>query len=99
MIYEIISIQVKPDSHADFEAAIAASVPLFKRSKGCVSLRLERSIEQANGYRVVIGWETIEDHTVHFVASPELHEFRRLAGGFIVPPANVEHVNIVLTGF
>lgn len=99
MIYEIATIQVKPGVHAEFEAAIAAAVPLFKRSKGCKSLRLERTIEESDKYRLVIGWETLEDHTVHFRASEELQEFRRLAGGFVAAPSVVEHVEVALTGF
>jgi heme-degrading monooxygenase HmoA len=99
MIHEIATIQVKPGAHAEFEAAIAASIPLFKRSRGCQSLRLERSIEQPDSYKVVIGWATLEDHTRHFVESEELQEFRRLAGGFVAGPAHVEHVELVLAGF
>lgn len=99
MIFEIATIQVKPGVHAEFEAAIAAAVPLFQRSKGCKSLRLERTIEDGDKYRLVIGWETLEDHTVHFKASEELQEFRRLAGGFVAGPAAVEHVEEVLAGF
>ncbi|MRV71242.1 antibiotic biosynthesis monooxygenase [Duganella sp. FT92W] len=99
MIFEIATIQVKPGVHAEFEAAIAAAVPLFQRSKGCKSLRLERTIEEGDKYRLVIGWETLEDHTVHFRASEELQEFRRLAGGFVAAPSVVEHVEVALTGF
>ncbi|GAB2874954.1 antibiotic biosynthesis monooxygenase [Pseudoduganella ginsengisoli] len=99
MIYEIATIQVKPGVHAEFEAAIAAAVPLFKRSRGCQSLRLERSIEQPDSYKLVIGWATLEDHTVHFRESEELQEFRRLAGGFVAGPSHMEHVQVVLTGF
>ncbi|NRR33494.1 antibiotic biosynthesis monooxygenase [Oxalobacteraceae bacterium] len=99
MFYEIVTIQVKPDTHADFEAAIAKAVPLFQRSRGCQSLRLERSVEQPDTYKIVIGWATLEDHTTHFVASEEVQEFRRLAGGFVAAPTHMEHVQIVLNGF
>jgi heme-degrading monooxygenase HmoA len=99
MVYEIATIQVKPGVHAEFEAAIAAAVPLFQRSRGCQSLRLERSIEQPDSYKLVIGWATLEDHTVHFRESVELQEFRKLAGGFVAGPSHMEHVQVVLTGF
>lgn len=99
MVFEIATIQVKPGVHAEFEAAIAAAVPLFKRAKGCKSLRLERTVEHGDRYRLVIGWETLEDHTVQFRASEELQEFRRLAGGFVAGPSVMEHVEVVLAGF
>lgn len=74
-------------------------MPLFKRSRGCQSLRLERSIEQPDSYKLVIGWETLEDHTLHFRASEELQEFRRLAGSYVAGPSHMEHVEIVFSGF
>jgi heme-degrading monooxygenase HmoA len=99
MIHEIATIQIKPGMHAEFEAAIAAAVPLFQRARGCQSLRLERSIEQPDSYKLVIGWATLEDHTVHFRESAALQEFRALAGGFVAGPSHMEHVQVVLTGF
>ena len=99
MIYEIAQIQVKPATHAAFEAAVAAAVPLFQRARGCVSMRLERSIEQADGYRLVVGWATLDDHMVHFRGSEDFQEWRRLVGGFFAGPPQVEHSNTVLTGF
>ena len=49
-----------------FEAAVAKAVPLFQRSKGCRGLELQRSIEKPSKYRLVVKWETVEDHVVHF---------------------------------
>ena len=66
MIFEIAHIQVKTGSHAAFEAAVTKAVPLFKGAQGCESMRLERSIENTDAYRLVVGWSTLEDHTVHF---------------------------------
>ena len=99
MYYEIVTIPIKPDTHAAFEAAIAEAVPLFQRSRGCRSLRLERSVESPDTYKLVIGWETLEDHTVHFVASEEVQAFRKLAGGFVAGPTYMEHVTTVPVGF
>jgi len=99
MFYEIVTIPIKPDTHAAFEAAIAEAVPLFQRSRGCRSLRLERSVENPDTYKLVIGWETLEDHTVHFTASEEVQLFRKMAGGFVAGPTHMEHVRTVLTGF
>ena len=99
MISEILSVRIKPGTHIDFEAAMAAALPLFQRSRGCRSMRLERSIEDPDSYRLVIGWERLEDHTVHFAASEELQEFRRLAAGYVLPGGKVEHLQVVLAGF
>lgn len=99
MIFEIAHIQIKPDSHAAFEAAVTEAVPLFRRAQGCLSMRLERSIEQADGYRLVVGWETLDNHMVDFRGSADFQEWRRLVGAHFQTPPQVEHVNTVLNGF
>ena len=99
MIFEIAEIHIKPDSQPAFEAAVGAAVPLFQRAKGCLSMRLERSIEQTDGYRLVVGWETLDDHIVHFRGSADFQEWRRLVGEYFLAPPRVEHTNTVFTGF
>lgn len=98
MIFEIAVIEVKPGSEADFEQGVRQALPVFSRAKGYKSLRLERSIENALTYRLVVGWETLEDHTVAFRNSPGFQVWRSLvADTFAAPPA-VEHVTVVLSG-
>ncbi|WP_300756429.1 antibiotic biosynthesis monooxygenase [Janthinobacterium sp.] len=99
MIFEIVHIQIKPDTHAAFEAAVAKAVPLFKNSRGCQAVRLERSIENNEGYRLVVSWTTLEDHTVHFRNSEAFPAWRALVGEFFAVPPQVEHMQTVLMGF
>lgn len=99
MIFEIAHIQIQPDTHAAFEAAVTQAVPLFKGAQGCESMRLERSIENGDHYRLVVGWNTLEDHTVHFRGSEAFTAWRALVGGFFAVPPQVEHMNTVVAGF
>lgn len=99
MIFEIAHIQIQPDTHAAFEAAVTQAVPLFKGAQGCVSMHLERSIENGDHYRLVVGWNTLEDHTVHFRGSVAFQTWRGLVGGFFAVPPQVEHMNTVVAGF
>ncbi|HEV7816398.1 MAG TPA: antibiotic biosynthesis monooxygenase [Janthinobacterium sp.] len=99
MIFEIAEIQIKPDTQAAFEAAVAEAVPLFRRAKGCHSMRLEHSIEQADAYRLVVGWETLENHMVDFRESQDFQAWRGLVGGFFLAPPKVGHTSTVLAGF
>lgn len=99
MIFEIAHIQIKADTHAAFEAAVTQAVPLFKGAQGCVSMHLERSIEHTDHYRLVVGWRTLEDHTVHFRGSEAFTAWRALVGGFFAGPPQVEHMNTVVSGF
>jgi heme-degrading monooxygenase HmoA len=99
MIYEIAEIQIKPDTHAAFEAAVKEAVSLFKRAQGCEAMRLERIIERPDTYHLVIQWTTLENHTVDFRGSEDFQTWRGLVGGYFAQPPKVEHTETVLTGF
>jgi len=100
MIYEIAEIHVTAGSEPAFEAAVRQAVPLFQRSRGCRSMELQRTVESPTKYRLVVGWETVEDHTLHFRSSPEFQEWRRLVGGFFAKgPPLVDHTAVAVRGF
>lgn len=92
MIHEIAEIDVTPGSEAEFEAAVVAATPAFLAAKGCHGLRLERSIEHPARFRLVVAWETVEDHTEVFRSSDGFKKWRELAGPFFASPPRVEHV-------
>ena len=95
MIFEIAHIHIKPATHDAFEAAVTKAVPLFQRARGCESMRLERSIENGDAYRLVVGWSTLEDHTVHFRGGALFTEWRAIVGPFFAAPPAVEHFTLV----
>lgn len=99
MIYEITHIQIKPETQAAFEAAVTQAVPLFKGAQGCELMRLERSIEHSESYLLVVGWTTLEDHTVLFRGSQAFTSWRALVSEFFAAPPQVQHVNTVVAGF
>ena len=99
MIHEIAEITIKPATGAAFEAAVREAVPLFQRATGCLSMRIERTIERPETYRLVIGWATLENHTVDFRGSDDFQAWRGLVGGFFAEPPKVEHTETVVTGF
>jgi len=99
MFWEIAQIEVKAGEEAAFEAAVDKAVPLFKSSRGCKGMRLHRSVEHPSRYRLVVDWETVEDHTVHFRGSENFLEWRRLVGPHFASPPVVEHTHVVVVGF
>ena len=87
MITEIAQIDVKPGTEAEFEKGVKQAVPIFKRAKGCRSMELRRSVEKPSRYRLFIGWDTVENHTVDFRGSADFQEWRKLvAHCFASPP-------------
>ena len=99
MFWEIAQIDVKPGQEAAFEAAAAQAVPLFRRAKGCHGMRLHRSVENPARYFLVVHWETVEGHTVHFRGSPDFQEWRRLVGSHFAGTPSVEHTAALPHGF
>lgn len=99
MITEIAEILVKPGTDQQFETGVAAAVPLFQRARGCRSMRLERGIEQPDSYRLVVEWETLEDHEVHFRGSDDFQQWRKLVGDYFAAPPRVIHTKAALGGF
>lgn len=99
MITEIAEIIVKPGTNPPFEAAVALAAPLFQRARGCRSMRLERGIEQADTYHLVVTWETLEDHEVHFRGSADFQQWRALVGAYFAVAPRVIHTRLALTGF
>ncbi len=95
MITEIAQIDVKPGSEKDFEAAIQKAQAIFKKSKGWKSFELHRSIEKPSRYRLLIKWETLENHTKDFRESDNFTEWRALVGPHFAAPPEVEHTNTV----
>ena len=97
MITEIAQIEVKPGTEAEFEAAVVKAKAVFGRSKGCHGFELHRSIEKPQRYRLVVKWETLENHTVDFRGSENFADWRALVSPYFASPPEVEHTNTVVT--
>lgn len=99
MIFEIAHIVVKAGMEAAFEQGVADAAALFQRARGCRGLSLQRGIEQPTHYRLVVQWETVEDHMVHFRNSDDFQAWRRLVGHCFESAPQVEHTATVLAPF
>lgn len=98
MITEIAQIDIKAGSEAAFEAAVDKARAVFKRAQGFHGLELHRSIEKPQRYRLMVKWETLENHTVDFRGSENFAEWRGLVGAFFASPPEVEHTETVVAG-
>ena len=96
MVLEIAEIEVTPGQEAAFEEGVRKARPLFQAARGYRSLELHRSIEQPSKYRLMIGWETVENHMVDFRESPAFQQWRALVGPYFASPPHVDHTNVVV---
>lgn len=91
MILETAEISVRAGQEVAFETAVREAVPLFLAAPGCRGVRLHRVIENSGLYRLLVDWETLEDHTVGFRGSDAFARWRALASPYFATPPAVTH--------
>ncbi len=99
MITEIAALTIDPGRAEEFEAAVATAKPFFEAAKGCRGMSLERVVEDPARYRLIVLWDSVEDHMVTFRNSEAFQGWRRAAGPFFAEPPTVEHSRLVQTFF
>ena len=95
MILEHVILQVIPGQEDAFESAFRQARPIIAGMRGFRTLRLERCVEDAARYLLLVEWDTLEDHTVGFRQSPKYEEWRRILHHFYDPFPIVEHYRAV----
>jgi len=96
MILEVADIQVAPGQQAAFEEAILRGLNgVMSRARGMRGWKVNHGVESPQRYLLMIFWETLEDHTVHFRQGPLFGEWRAIVGPFFDKPPVVEHFELV----
>ena len=90
-VLEHAVLDVTPGREAEFERAFAEARQYIASAAGFRSLRLSRCTEHPHRYLLLVGWETLEDHTEGFRGSAAYQEWRRLLHHFYDPFPTVEH--------
>jgi heme-degrading monooxygenase HmoA len=92
MILEIAFIEVLPENHLKFEAAVKRAVAeVLSKSKGFIDFEMHKGIERDNTYTFHIHWQTLEDHTIGFRESEAFKQWRSIIGEYFAKPPLVEH--------
>lgn len=95
MIVETAEISIKAGEEAAFEAGVASAAPLFLRARGCHGVSLHRVVENPGVYRLLVRWETVDNHIVDFRNSDDFQEWRRLVGSHFSAAPSVTHSRLV----
>ncbi|AWN50463.1 antibiotic biosynthesis monooxygenase family protein [Methylobacterium sp. 17Sr1-1] len=99
MVLEIAQIEVKAGHESAFEAGVGQAAELFRRARGCRGMELQRSVEIPTRYRLMVQWETLENHTVDFRESADFPAWRALVSEHFAAPPQVEHTVLAVQGF
>lgn len=95
-VTESVRLHVAEGANEAFEAAVEEAAPLF-RQHGATSVRLLRQVEQPQHYRLLVGWQRIEDHTEAFRNSPAFPAWRALVSPHLVKAPEATHWTDVLS--
>ena len=96
MILEIADIRIQPGQQAAFDEAIERGVrEVIALAQGFRGFKVNRGVENPERYVLMIFWETLEDHTVHFRGGPLFPQWRAIVGPFFASPPQVEHFTLL----
>jgi heme-degrading monooxygenase HmoA len=95
MVLEVAVLDVKPGLAPDFEGAFREASQYIAATPGYVSHELQRCLEDANRYILLVHWQTLEAHTEGFRGSSQYEEWRRLLHHFYDPFPTVQHYEAV----
>lgn len=96
MIMELAQIDIKTGLASQFEAAVSQGSNLILAAKGCHSVELYKSIEVTDRYRLIVIWDTVEDHIEGFQKSEKFQQWRVLVREFFVSIPVVEHMDLLV---
>ncbi|MGN4070936.1 antibiotic biosynthesis monooxygenase family protein [Burkholderia gladioli] len=91
MILEIAHFHIAAGLNGGFEMAFKTAEKILAGMQGYVSHVLYRCIEDAGEYRLLVQWQTVEDHTEGFRQSPQFTEWRALLQPFFSEPPVAAH--------
>jgi heme-degrading monooxygenase HmoA len=91
MILEIALLQIHPGQAVDFEAAFRRAQTILSSMRGYISHELQRCVEDADRYVLLVRWQTLADHETGFRQSPQYQEWKRLLHHFYDPFPTVLH--------
>ncbi|AXL53710.1 antibiotic biosynthesis monooxygenase [Paraburkholderia caffeinilytica] len=95
MILELAHFRIAPGSDTGFEAAFATAQTILASMPGYLDHALHRCIEDGCEYRLLVHWNTVEDHMQGFRESPRFGEWRALLQPFFAAPPSAAHYQLV----
>ncbi len=96
MILEVADIRIQPGQEAAFDAAIQRGLKdVISQAQGFRGWKVNKGVENPQRYLLMIFWDTLEDHTVHFRQGPLFAQWRAIVGPFFAGPPAVEHFELL----
>ncbi len=91
MIVEHAEFTIPEECADEFEKAFGEAREFIARSPGFRFAELLCGVERPGVFLLLVGWDSVEDHTVGFRESELYEGWRALLHPFFAIPARVEH--------
>lgn len=91
MILEVAMLQVREGQDRDFELAFEKAQIIISSMPGYINHELQRCLEIAGKYILLVRWKSLEDHEKGFRLSSQYQEWKKLLHHFYNPFPVVEH--------
>ena len=98
MVLEVAVLDVIPNRTSDFEEAFAEAQDILSSMPGYRRHALQRCVETADRYILLVWWQDLESHSVGFRGSAEYQRWKQLLHHFYQPFPTVEHYTPVYEG-
>ena len=95
MILEVAQIDIHAGRANGFEEAMGQALTLLTNSKGFRGAKLFRSQEVNDRYRLLVIWDSIENHMIDWQKSDAFKTWRGLLQSYFAGPPSVEHMVLV----
>lgn len=95
MILEAAPLQIRAGESAAFEQAFAVAQAALTGSPGYLGHELQKCLEQADRYLLLVRWRSVADHQQGFRQSPAYAGWRQLLHRFYDPFPTVLHYTCV----
>jgi heme-degrading monooxygenase HmoA len=98
VILEQALLRIEPGHEEAFEAAFAEAREVVAQAPGFRGLELWRGIEEPLTYRLLIHWDSVEDHMQGFRGSALYEVWSRLLRPHFAQPPEVAHAAPIFGG-
>lgn len=96
MILEHAWLKVTEGREGEFEAAMAAALPIIESAPGCHGAEVRRCEEESGRYALIVKWESVTAHMDGFRESALFEEWRAATHPFYSEKPVVLHYSAPL---
>jgi heme-degrading monooxygenase HmoA len=91
MILEAVALHIRSGQSAPFESAFREAQSIIASMPGYISHELQRCLEHADQYLLLVRWESVAAHEEGFRKSGQYQDWKKLLHHFYDPFPTVLH--------